>query len=340
MDWHITVIPPASPILAAIAEVVHKDSVISSLLDHHKPGFVDIGPSCLPVLKACEAWMEDLDARHLRHQSLLLERLLCCLKLRLYSYGVGATSSMDASNAGHESALHMASYVSKAYNVAMHVLETALEDKTATTTTSTHADQQGNDASAPCALWTFIDHQSVLMAVLTLLHLVRSHRSLSEAGNVSAAIQRVQSMLQACSIVKGDHFYRVCEVISYHLESAQGGRSVPEMRAEEQPPTAAEDDVAPTIGTGMGVGLAHDMLKDAKRRYRRRRRFPEQFPDVDAGTAEAEAMSVAESTEYWPEFPLAQFLAPEFDLGLWPQWGGGAGMEMAVPMTQFPGNMS
>jgi len=324
---------PASPILAAIAEVVHKDSVISSLLDHHEPGFVDSGPSCLPVLEACEAWVEDLDARHLRHQSLLLERLLCCLKLRLYSYGVGATTGMDASNASHESALHMASYVTKAYNVAIHVLDTALEDKPATT----HAGQQGNDASGPCALWTFIDHQSVLMAVLTLLHLVRRYRSLSEAGNVSAAIQRLQSMLQACSVVEGDHFYRVCEVISYHLESAQGGHLVPEMGPEEEPPTAAEDDVAPTIGTGMGVGLAHDMLKDAKRRYRRRRRFPEQFPDVDAGTAESEAMSVAESTEYWPAFPLSQFLAPEFDFGSWPQWDGGAGM--AVSMTQFSGHV-
>jgi len=91
----------------------------------------------------------------------------------------------------------------------------------------------------------------------------------------------------------------------------------------------------------MGVGLAHDMLKDAKRRYRRRRRFPEQFPDVDAGTAEAEAeaVSVAESTEYWPEFPLSQFLAPEFDFGSWPQWNGGAGTDMAVSTTQFSGHM-
>jgi hypothetical protein len=329
MDWHVTAIS-ASPVLAAIAEVVYKDSVISPLLAYHKLG-VESRASSLPVLKACEAWIEDLEARLLRHQSPLLERLLCCLKLRLYSCGVGATA-MDASNVNHESALHMASYVSKAYNVAMQVLDASLEDKPATT----HAQQGGHDAPSPCALWTFIDQQSVLMAVLTLLHLVRRHRSLSEAGNVSTAIQRVQSMLQACSVVEGDHFYRVCEVISYHLEEAQGPVA-PEMGPEE-PPTGAED-MTPTIGTGMGVGLAHDMLKDAKRRYRRRRRFPEQFPDVDIDTAEAQGVSDTESTEYWPEFPLAQFLAPEFDYGLWPEWEGGAGMEMAGPMTQFSGHM-
>jgi hypothetical protein len=325
MDWHITKLP-APPVLAAVAEAVQKDCVMSSLLAHQKSG-TDQGPTSMPVLKACEAWLEDLEARLPRHRSPLLDRLLCSLTLRLYSCGMGA--NRHAGDFGHGNSLHMASYVSKAYKVALYVLDTSLEDQSAA-----HA-QQGQEASAPCALWTFIDLQSVLMATFTLLHLTRRQRGLSGAGTASAAIQRAHSTLQACSVVEGDHFYRVCDVISYHLAA----RAPPAAGRGSEEPTGAED-VAPTIGPGMGVGVAHDMLKEAKRRYRRGKRFPEQFPDVDAGAgaAEAESSSVTGSTEEWPEFPLSQLLAVDFDFASWPQWdGGGVGLEMADPMSQFSG---
>ncbi|KAK4234665.1 fungal-specific transcription factor domain-containing protein [Achaetomium macrosporum] len=304
------------PILRAVAESVHKDSVISSLLSQHKSN--NVPPHFFNVLKVSETELESLETKHKEHDSPLLNRLLCSIKLRIYSLALVAHPRPTADSAipdASDEDLYMANYVSKAYAVAIHVVNTSLERHFGILPdASPNSCQQ---RPQPCALWTFIDLQAFILAVFTLLHLVRNYKHLSNSTDISNAIQRAYSMLQACSVLDGDHFYRVCDVINY-LASRR-----PSTETEGEP-TGAED-TAPTIRPS--VGIAHDVIKEAKGRYRDRRRFPEQFPDLGTtGTStEAENMAgVAPSIDDSLQFPSSNPVDLDFAMMAWPHWDGGA----------------
>ncbi|AEO68572.1 uncharacterized protein THITE_2118139 [Thermothielavioides terrestris NRRL 8126] len=320
---------PMPPVLRAVAEAARKDSIISSLLAQQKPG--NGLQSFLPVLKASESQLESLDTEFGEHESPLLQRLLSSIKLRLYSCALLPNAQDQDAGAGAESSLHIMSYATKAYTIAMAVINKALEGHDGDTYKI--AATGGGEHSPPrCALWTFIDLQSFIMAVFTVLHLVRTYPNLSGQHEVSRISQQTCSMLHACSVVEGDHFYRVCEVISYLASKGPNTESSDE-------DTGAEDAV-PTIRPSIGVGVAHKMIKEAKKRYRSGRRFPEQFPMMDSDGTAVEAESAAgttPSTDDWLQFPLSNLVPPAFDMMTWPSWDSGVmfgdNLDAQLPMV-------
>jgi len=308
---------PVRPTLRAMAEVARKDSVISSLLSQHKPN--NGSAHFFPILKAFESELEILEMQFRECQSPLLDRLLSSIKLRLYSYSLQLSNSQPDSDLRNRNRrdgtlndhLHTANYVSKAFALAMRVINSSLDE-------NTNAESSQERISRSCALWTFVDLQSFVMAVFIVLQLARKHQNLFDSNQVTDAIQQACSMLRSCSVVDGDHFYRVCDIISYMVENRSTA-------AEETGASTDVEDVAPTIRPSMGVGVAHDIVKEAKKRYRRRKRFPEQFPEADASTnmGNFEAESVA-SSEDWLQVQLPQTITADFNLLMWPSWDGGA----------------
>ncbi|KAK0611667.1 hypothetical protein B0T14DRAFT_440320 [Immersiella caudata] len=245
-------LPQGSQVLGAAVELARKDMVISSLLSDHDGA--SIPPTRTPALRALAVELEDLDAKIQPHQSPLLDRILSTIKLRLYSFvfrqGRGNAKS-------HCDPADVTMYISKAYAVATHHITTSLDD-----------DVQN---------WTFIDLQSFIMALFTVLDISRRHRTFVNPQQVSEMFQRGSEMLRSCSVIDGDHFYRVCEIINYlSAKPPPGGES-------DQP--LDPDTMTTTIRPEAGIGVAYDIVKEAQKRYRRNVRFPEEFPDLSTDPA-------------------------------------------------------
>jgi hypothetical protein len=262
--------------------------------------------------------LDDLSARFKEHRSPLLDRLMASIKLRLYSYALlpsharGDGQDLDASDEKHasESPLEVANYTSKAYSVAMHIIRTSIDDHSRSDFDQVAGGSFSYDGQfSPCALWTFIDLQSFIMAVFTILHLSRKQQNLFDNKEVSDIIQRAWATLKSCSVVDGDHFYRVCDVINYLAAK------VPNTDSDE--PVEAEG-IAPTLRPNMGTGVAYDIVKEAKKRYRRRKRFPEQFPeDLPAAEINEAATESTPGTDDWLQDPLSQSMFPDLDFLPW-----------------------
>ncbi|KAK4452231.1 hypothetical protein QBC34DRAFT_294192 [Podospora aff. communis PSN243] len=255
-------LPQGTQILGAAVELARKDMVISSLLAQRDG--TSIPPARTPALRALAVELEDLEAKVQPYQSPMLDRILSTIKLRLYSFvfrrSIEPATPADRARSGLKSNSDQADltmYVSKAYAVATNLITTSLDD-----------DVQR---------WTFIDLQSFIMALFTVLDISRRHRNFVNVQHASEMFQRASELLKSCSVIDGDHFYRVCEIINYlSSKPPPGGES-------DQP--LDPDAMATAIRPEAGIGVAYDMVKEAKKRYRRSVRFPEEFPDLSADPA-------------------------------------------------------
>jgi hypothetical protein len=236
--------------------------VISSLLAQRDG--TSIPPARTPALRALAVELEDLEAKVQLYQSPMLDRIISTIKLRLYSFvfrrsiepGTPTDRAPDGSGSNSDQA-DLAMYISKAYTVATHLITTSLDDEV--------------------QRWTFIDLQSFIMALFTVLDISRRHRNFVNVQQISEMFQRASELLKSCSVIDGDHFYRVCEIINYlSSKPPPGGES-------DQP--LDPDVMATAIRPEAGIGVAYDIVKEAKKRYRRNVRFPEEFPDLSADHA-------------------------------------------------------
>lgn len=307
----------APPLLRAAVELTRKDMVISSILSQRNGAGFRHFP---PALRALGIELEDLDTRVQGHRSPLLDRMLCATKLRLYSFALRCSSTEHAELAAglpdHNSTggdpADLMPHASKSYTTAVHVISMALE---------AHIDNNHSQMPSLCATWTFIDLQSFIMALFVVLQISRRYRNLCDSQQVSAMMQHASSLLKSCSVIDGDHFYRVGDIISYL------STRIPAAESGEQPVEA--ESIAPTILPSAGIGVAYDMLKEAKKRYRWSVRFPESFPDVGAGPrVEMGTGSInvgGEASEWLQEDPLMRSLFADFDFTSWGGWDDNVG---------------
>ena len=307
-----------SQVLITAIELTRKDMVISSLLSQRDGTNSSLG--CPPALRALGIELEQLDANVQQFHSPLLRRMLCTTKIRLYSFAL-RPSSIDHDGpqlppAGTRSSqaepADLAIYISKAYTIATHIITTSLDD---------HENIQK---------WSFIDLQSFIMALFTVLQISRRNRNLCDILQVSDMMQRASTLLKSCSIIDGDHFYRVCEIIDYLSAKAPVGDE-----SRDQPVDA--ETMVSTIRPGAGIGVAYDMVKEAKKRYRRSVRFPEEFPDlgsvgtstgsgsgVEMETGSSSAGDGAGDQQWMLEDPMMQSF--DFNFAGWAGWDGDLGL--------------
>ncbi|KAK0701309.1 hypothetical protein B0H67DRAFT_98217 [Lasiosphaeris hirsuta] len=280
-----------SQMLRAAVELARKDMVISSLLSHRDGA--GMPPDRPPALRALGIELEHLDAKIQQCQSPLLQRMLCSTKIRLYSFALRAEHDAPATGIGGKEDLII--YISKAYAVARHIIINSLED------------QVGK--------WSFIDLQSFIMALFIVLHISRRHHSVCNVQQVLEMFQRASALLKSCSVIDGDHFYRVCEIINYLLAQPPAGSE-----SSDQP--VESEAMATTIQPAAGIGVAYDIIKEAKKRYRRSVWFPEEFPDLSSSAAvelETGSSSAGVGAGDWiQEDPLMQSMfAPDLNIASW-----------------------
>ncbi|OQV08079.1 Fungal specific transcription factor domain-containing protein isoform 1 [Cladophialophora immunda] len=234
------------PILRDLVTLAHRQYIISQLLGNDDRAPDGIRSSPLALLDALELSLSSLESSLTETPSGHIRRQYIFVKLVIYVF----VFSMNEEE--RKASMDAASYTSKAYLSACEIIRTSVTD-------------QEN-----VRLWTRLDHESILMAVLVLHFILRQYPSASNQVESRDCIQKAWTMLKMLSDVEGDHFNRICSVIDWMSNS--------DWTADL---TVLADTSELLVRSRMESNIVYDVITRAKARYLmgKEQRRQEQLPD-------------------------------------------------------------
>jgi hypothetical protein len=257
------------PIIIAAACISQKDMAISSL-------FSQDTPMTTQIVKLFESDLDGIKKRFEHDWDLLLDNNLSGVKLRLYSMFL--SRSNNASHAAGEASQsqsqrglsgEVATYVSKAYQTALDIIQASLSSAKAAEETRamrTASVASNETQSATVHHWTVIELQYFTFATFILFDLSQKYQPSGDTSESKTMVHRAWDLLNSCSVIEGDHYRRICDVIQY---------LVTRERSSNEP---SRDSGLEQV---QGVQIPLAVLDRAQARYSESwKRYPSRFPET------------------------------------------------------------
>lgn len=234
------------PILRDLVTLSHRQYSISQLLGNDDEASDGIRSSPVAIMETLELNISSLDSLLVDTPSGHVRRQYLFVKLVIYVF------VFSGDEAERKASMDAASYTVKAYITACDIIKSAVTD-------------QEN-----IRLFTRLDHESILMAVLVLHFILRQYPSASSQVESRDCIQKAWTMLNMMSQVEGDHFDRICSVINWMSNS--------DWTADL---TVLADASKLLVRSRMESNIVYDVITRAKARYLtgKEKRRQEQLPD-------------------------------------------------------------
>lgn len=214
---------PAS--IRDLLQVAYRSFSFSGILGHYEGAADGLLPDPIPIIKAFEADLNALEASNWMSWDLTTKMSFLGAKLHLYSYNLTAQGRNFSSPQLPDS--RSSYYLSRAYTTAIRLIQTwCAATGTSPSSSSSTTTRLVTEPSFPelARSWTIFEKTSLAYGVVLLLKLTKLSPTTSHHDipiTTENAIREALTFLKSCSVLKDDHFQRLCDVVEYicHLDS-------------------------------------------------------------------------------------------------------------------------